>query len=54
MCLLLHEFRNGHYLLFEYLKDYMDGLKQDCNNPIANALQLLQSIIKPSIYYFVI
>ena len=28
----------------------MDGFLQDCNNFIANTLELLQSCIKPSIY----
>ena len=28
----------------------MDGLAQDCSNSIANALELLQSCSKPSIY----
>ena len=27
-----------------------DGLKQDCSNSIANALELLQSCTKPSIW----
>ena len=31
-------------------KDYVDGLVQDCSNPIANTLELLQSCTKPSIY----
>ena len=30
--------------------DYIDGLVQDCSNSIANALELLQSCTKPSIY----
>ena len=29
---------------------YSDGLVQDCSNPIANALELLQSCTKPSIW----
>ena len=29
---------------------HIDGLMQDCNNSIANALELLQSCTKPSIY----
>ena len=29
---------------------YIDGLVQDCSNSIANALELLQSCTKPSIY----
>ena len=30
--------------------DHIDGLVQDCSNSIANALELLQSCSKPSIY----
>ena len=30
------------------------GLVQDCSNSIANALELLQSCTKPSIYYSVL
>ena len=30
--------------------DYIDGLVQDCSNSIANALELVQSCTKPSIY----
>ena len=33
-------------------KFYIDGLAQDCCNSIANALELLQSCTKPSIYGF--
>ena len=29
---------------------YIDGLVQDCTNSIANALELLHSCIKPTIY----
>ena len=32
-----------------YLKDYIDGLVQDCSNSIANALELLQSCTEPSL-----
>ena len=32
------------------LRDYIDGLVQDCSNAIANALELLQSCTKPSIF----
>ena len=32
------------------LKAYIDGLVQDCSNCIANALELLQSCTKSSIY----
>ena len=32
------------------LMRYFDGLVQDCSNSIANALELLQSCSKPSIY----
>ena len=31
---------------------YLDGLVQDCSNSIANALELLQSCTKPSIYTY--
>ena len=31
-------------------KCYIDGLVHDCSNAIANALELLQSCTKPSIY----
>ena len=31
-------------------KGYIDGLVQDCSNSIANALELLQSCTKPSIW----
>ena len=34
--------------------NYIDGLVQDCGNSIANALELLQSCTKPSIYRFVL
>ena len=30
--------------------NHIDGLVQDCSNSIANALELLQSCTKPSIY----
>ena len=33
------------------LWDYVDGLVQDCNKSIANTLELLQSCIKPSMWY---
>ena len=29
---------------------HVDGLAQDCSNPIANALELLQSSAKPTMY----
>ena len=29
---------------------YVDGLEQDCSHSIANALELLQSCTKPSMY----
>ena len=31
--------------------DYFDGLVQDCSNSIGNALELLQSCTKPSIWW---
>ena len=33
-----------------YSADYIDGLAQDCSNSFANALELLQSYAKPSIW----
>ena len=43
---------NGDKPLFEammacFTGAYIDGLAQDCSNPIANALELLQSCTKP-------
>ena len=32
------------------MKHHFDGLVQDCSNSISNALELLQSCTKPSIY----
>ena len=32
---------------------YIDGLVQDCSVCIANALEILQSCTKPSIYFYV-
>ena len=32
---------------------YIDGLAQDCSNSIANALELMQSCTKPSIWFVV-
>ena len=34
--------------------NYIDGLVQDCINSSANALELLQSCIKPLIYFSLI
>ena len=34
-----------------YLMPYIDGLVQDCSNSIALAMELLQSCMKPSIYF---
>ena len=43
--------------IFERLKTlrigYFDGFMQDCSNSIANALELLQSCTKPSIWIFI-
>ena len=33
------------------LRHHCDGLGQDCSNSIANALELLQSRAKPTIYF---
>ena len=34
--------------------DYIDGLVEDCNISIANALEILQSCTKPSILSFLV
>ena len=34
----------------DYILAYIDGLAQNCSNSIANALELLQSFAKPSIW----
>ena len=39
----------GEYLIQDSSM-YIDGLLQECSNSIANALELLQSCNKPSIY----
>ena len=33
---------------------YIDGLVQDCSNSIGNAMELLQSYTKPSLYCWAI
>ena len=33
------------------MKLYIDGWVQDCSNPVANTLELLQYCTKPSIWY---
>ena len=44
------------YVRFRYMDrtliwhEYIDGLAQDCSNSIANALELLQYVTKPSIW----
>ena len=38
---------HGHHKTYLYI----DGLVQDCSNSIANALELLQSCTKPSIWH---
>ena len=42
---------NRGHSLKQAPKRYIDGLAQDCNDPIANALKSLQSCTKPSICY---
>ena len=42
-CMQYHLYWNG--------PDCIDGLVQDCSNSIANALELLQCYIKPSVWY---
>ena len=41
---------NIHWRLLKK-PEYIYGLVQDCSNSIANALELLQSCTKPSIYF---
>ena len=33
-------------------QNHVDGFVQDCSNSIANALEILQSCTKPSIWYY--
>ena len=40
----------SHLLKSLHLIHYIDGLAQNCSNSIANALELLQSCAKPSIW----
>ena len=43
--------QNRHQIITnQHAKDLIDGLVQDCSNSIANALELLQSCNKPSMY----
>ena len=46
-----HSLRVHPILTHQFLCD-IDGLAQDCNNFIANALELLQSCTEPSIYKY--
>ena len=41
---------NSALLLEVEIKYFLSGLVQDCSNPIANALELLQSCTKPFIW----
>ena len=41
-----------HGLIAVLVWGEIDGLVQDCSNSIANALELLQSCTKPSIWWF--
>ena len=38
----------------EYKQVYVDGLVQDCNKSVANALELLQSCTKPLMYQVIV
>ena len=38
-------------MVFILSHDYIDGLVQDYSNSIANALELLQSCTKPSVFH---
>ena len=40
------------YVWYICIYTYLDGFVQDCSNSIANALELLQSYTKPSIYLY--
>ena len=44
---------NRHPMDCPWTQDHIDGLVQDCSNSIANAMELLQSCTKPSIYIFI-
>ena len=50
----MYKFRLRFHLKFVQINTvllmHIDGLVQDCSNSIANALELLQSCTKPSIY----
>ena len=47
---LIHGYAILNYIgLYNRIPLYIDGLAQDCSNSIANALELLQSCVKPSI-----
>ena len=51
----MSSWRSKYSVVCRFLKErrkYIDGLVQDCSNSIANALELLQSCTKPSIYAF--
>ena len=37
------------YVIIKHLPEHIDGLVQDCSNPSALAMELLQSCTKPSI-----
>ena len=43
---------NNEYLLIFHVIHHIDCFVQDCSDSIANSLQLLQSCIEPSIYWF--
>ena len=45
-----HEGFSGTLYVSDYYRNYIDGLVQDCINSIANALELLQSCTKPTIW----
>ena len=38
----------------EYKQVYVDGLVPDCDKTVANALELLQSCTKPSMYQVIL
>ena len=51
----MSSWRSKYSVVCRFLKErrkHINGLVQDCSNSIANALELLQSCTKPSIYVF--
>ena len=49
VCLRFSPFSVIFYAIYGAVRDYFDGLGQDCSISIANTLEILQSCTKPSI-----